>query len=183
MHDADYLPLFIIAIVVPVIWAIIVYNRFIKYQNMIEESWSGIDVTLKRRFNLIPNLIEAVKLYGKHESEVLESVTHQRVSSEAMVDRTEHESAISQSLQNLLAVAEAYPDLKANQNFLMLQHSLNEIEKEVQTARQQYNGAVRRKNTLVQSFPSNLIARLFNFRSTEYFSLELATQRELPKVS
>ncbi len=180
--DSDFIPLIIFAVIVPIFWSVATYNRFVKYKNMIEEAWSGIDIALKRRFNLIPNLIKTVKLYSQHETNTLEQVTTQRVGSEIIADRAVEESEISQNLQNVLAVAEAYPDLKASQNFLALQQGLNEVEKEIQIARNRFNTAVRRNNTLIQSFPSNFIARYFNFYTAEYFSLELATQRVMPEV-
>jgi len=158
------------------------YNRFIKYRNLIEECWSGIDVALKRRFNLIPNMVKAVKLYNEHEAEMLAKTTEARHGSEALAERSAEESAITQSLQGLIALAEAYPDLKSSHNFLALQTSLSEVEKEIQDARIEFNAAVRKNNTLVQSFPSNLIARMFDFHSAEYFSLELATQRSMPEI-
>ena len=158
------------------------YNRFIKYRNRIEETWSGIDIALKRRFNLIPSMVSAVKLYNAHEADMLSKTTEARHGTEALAERSAEESAITQSLQGLLALAEAYPDLKASQNFLALQSSLSEVEKEIQEARLVFNAAVRKNNTLVQSFPSNIIARLFNFRAAEYFSLELATQRSMPEI-
>ena len=159
-----------------------IYNRFIKYRNMIEESWSGIDIALKRRFNLIPNMINAVKLYSAHEAEILSQTTEARHGSEEIEERAAEESAITQSLQGLLAIAEAYPDLKASQNFLALQHSLIDVESEIMDARSVFNTSVRKNNTLVQSFPSNIIAKIFNFHSAQYFSLELSTQRSVPEV-
>ncbi len=179
----EYIPIILFVCLVAVIWLISTYNNFIKRRNMIEEQWSGIDVALRRRYNLIPNLIKAVKGYGKHESEVLQRTTEQRTANGSdITQRALTESEISRSLNSLLAVAEQYPDLKASQNFLGLQNSLNEIEREVQEARQRYNAAVRRFNTLVESFPSNIMARIFKFRTFKYFTLELATQRELPEV-
>ena len=182
MMDSEYLPFYIFGSIFFVIVSVSTYNRFIKYINMIEESWSGIDIALKRRFNLIPNMINTVKLYSAHEADTLIKTTEARHDSVKMEDRTVEESAITQSLQGLLAVAEAYPDLKASQNFLALQHSLSDVENEIQDARSVFNSAVRRNNTLVQSFPSNIIAKLFNFKTANYFSLELATQRSVPKV-
>jgi len=180
--DSEFFAFYIFGSIVFVVMTVSTYNRFIKYRNMIEESWSGIDIALKRRFNLIPNMINAVKLYSAHEAEVLTRTTEARHGSDAIADRTVEESAITQSLQGLIAVAEAYPDLKASQNFLSLQHSLSDVENEIQAARSVFNSSVRKNNTLVQSFPSNIIAKLFNFRSAEYFSLELATQRSVPEV-
>lgn len=178
----DYLVFVIIGVVFPLLWAIGSYNSFIKSINMIEESWSSIDVALKRRFNLIPNLINSVKGYSQHEAEVLQSVTDQRVNETNPNTRSKEESAISKSLSDLLAVAEAYPDLKASANFLELQRALNQVEEEIQKSRQFYNTKVRRLNTMVEQFPSNIIAKLFGFKRQDYFTLELATQRELPVV-
>jgi len=178
----DYLPFLVFGAVVAVILTVSTYNRFIKYINMIEEAWSTIDVALKRRYNLIPNLIETIKGYSRHEAGVLESVTGQRTAQESPAGRGRDESAISRSLSSVLAVAEAYPELKASHNFLELQKNLNQIEEDIQKARQAYNRSVRRLNTLVQQFPSNIIARIFRFKRREYFTLELATQRDLPDV-
>lgn len=169
-------------LIVTVGWFIQTYNRFVKYKNRIEESWSGIDVALKRRFNLIPNLIHTIKGYGEHETNVLMSIRDNRSGATAMPDRVEAESQISKSLQNVLALAEAYPDLKASANFLDLQNNLNEVEEDIQNARNQYNRSVSQFNTLVESFPAFLIARKFSFEKQHYFSLDLATQRELPEV-
>lgn len=158
------------------------YNKFIKYQNRIEEAWSTIDVALKRRFNLVPNLVSAIKGYGKHESDIFESKINNMKGENEVDSRLKNESKITHSLSNLLAVAEAYPDLKASVNFLELQKNLAEIEEDIQTARVRYNEIVARLNTLIQSFPSSLIAAKFGFEKKDYFSLDLATQRELPKV-
>lgn len=159
------------------------YNRFIKYRNYIEAKWSDIDVALKRRHNLIPSLLELVRGYSKHETSTLESVTNQRTYSAEYSPQTgEQESQISKSLGGLIAVAENYPDLKASHNYESLQNSLNEIEEEIQNARTSYNASVRKYNTHVESFPSNLMASIFSFSKYQYFNLELATQRELPKI-
>ena len=163
-------------------WFIGTYNKFIKYKNRIEEAWSGIDVALKRRFNLIPNLIRTIEAYSKHESDLLKRETRENPENADLPDRVEKESRISRSLRGTLAWAEAFPELKASKNFLALQSSLDEIEEDIQKARQMYNGYVARFNTLVESFPAMYIARKFNFLKREFFSLELATQRELPEV-
>jgi len=177
---------FVIALFVlltaPVLWIMVTYNKFIKYRNMIEENWSGIDVALKRRFNLIPNLVKATKGYSEHEDAVLTKVAMTRSATATIASREEEESRISKSLSGIIALAEAYPDLKASANFLALHHSLDEVEEEIQQARRRYNYSVRKFNTLVESFPSNFIARKFNFSRQNFFSLELATQRELPQV-
>ena len=163
-------------------WLIGTYNKFIKYKNRIEEAWSGIDVTLKRRFNLIPNLIRTIEGYGDYESNILMSIRDQRYSSNATSVRVEGESHISKSLQGVLALAEAYPDLKASSNFIDLQNNLNDIEEDIQKARNRYNSSVNKFNTLIESFPASLMAKKFRFEKHDYFSLDLATQRELPGI-
>ncbi len=172
----------IFCVVFPLIWIIATYNKFIKLKNLIEEKWSGIDVALKRRHNLIPNLIGATKGYGQHESGVLERTTKLRTEDESVSSRQEEESQVSRSLIGIMATAESYPDLKASDNFLLLQKSLDEIEQEIQESRNLYNFAIRKFNTLTESFPSSLIAKKFGFEKQKFFSLELATQRELPEV-
>ena len=175
------IPVFFV-LFVSVAWFITTYNRFIKYKNRIEEAWSGIDVALKRRFNLIPNLIRAIERYEEHETKIFQTKKDYLVRSAGMSNRVEEESEISKSLRGLLALAEAYPDLKASANFLELQNSLNEIEEDIQKARNRYNSNVGRFNTLVESFPAKFIAGKFGFEKQNYFALDLATQRELPEV-
>lgn len=164
-----------------IVWAVTIYNRFVKRKNVVQEAWSGIDVQLKRRSNLIPNLVEVVKGYAKHEAETLSKVTAQRTGN-SVAERGAHETEVSKAIQSLLAVAEAYPDLKANENFLDLQNNLDEIEGHIQSARRFYNGAVRDLNILVESFPSNLIANIFNFRAAQFFEIELDSERQVPQV-
>jgi len=180
MEPAIVLVIFVLF--VSVAWLIGTYNRFIKYKNRIEEAWSGIDVALKRRFNLIPNLIRAIERYEEHETIIFQTNNDYFASSTGISNRVEEESQISKSLRGLLALAEAYPDLKASANFLELQNSLNEIEEDIQKARNQYNSYVGRFNTIVESFPATFIARKFEFEKQNYFALDLATQRELPEV-
>jgi len=163
-------------------WLIGTYNKFIKYRNYIEEAWSSIDVALKRRYNLIPNLIAVIKGYSSHETELVDNKTNQLKGDGSVEDRLESESRITHSLSGLLAVAEAYPDLKASVNFLEMQKNLMEIEADIQDSRVRYNKFVARLNTLVESFPSSLIAMKFGFEKQDYFSLDLATQRDLPEV-
>lgn len=164
---------FVIALFVllaaPFLWVVVTYNKFIKHRNMIEENWSGIDVALKRRFNLIPNLVKATKGYSEHEDAVLTRVAMTRATAATLASREEEESQISRSLSGIIALAEAYPDLKASANFLALHHSLDEVEEEIQQARRRYNYSVRKFNTLVESFPSNFIARKFNFARQNFF--------------
>lgn len=173
-------------IVLVLLIGVVLYNRLVRFRNMVEEGWSGIDVQLKRRSNLVPNLIEAVKGYMGHERGVLKEVTELRAQSEAAVgpgQRGPVESRLGAALGGLFAVAENYPDLKASQNFIDLQRALADIEEQVQLARRYYNGAVRNLNIAVESFPSNLVATRFGFREAEFFELDDAAERAVPKVS
>ena len=180
MPDALIIALFVI--IIAIAWLIGTYNKFIKYKNLIHEAWSGIDIALKQRANLIPNLVRTVKGYSNYESKTLDSVTEQRTHSDNKDSRSSQENEISASLSGLLAVAESYPDLKANQTFIELQKNLTETEQQVLVARQRYNSAVRKYNTHVESFPSNIMARYFNFTQADYFQIGLATQRALPEL-
>lgn len=181
MNPEIFIPLLFVTVVLTA-WTIGAYNRFIKYGNRIEESLNAIDVALKRRANLIPNLVRIIEGYSAHEGKIFQEKTKQlgMISDPA---RIEQEQRISRNIGGLLAVAEAYPDLKASSNFLSLQNSLNEIEQDIQKARNRYNGYISRFNTLVGSFPASLLARKFDFEKQEYLALELATQREMPEVS
>jgi LemA protein len=179
------IPLFMLAgfvVVVSTAWYIHTYNRFVKYRNRIEEAWSRIDVALKRRFNLIPNLVQAVQGYEDHESRLLARANAETDPSADVAHRMEAESRISKSLSGLMALAEAYPDLKASRNFLSLQEQLNEIERDIQRARNRLNSAVNRYNTLIDSVPSKWIATKYHFQKEDYFTLALATERDLPAV-
>ncbi len=154
---------------------------------MSEEGWSGIDVQLKRRANLIPNLVETVKGYMGHERETLEKVTEMRAraageSSGGAAERSQAEGDLSKALVNLMAVAENYPDLKANEGFQNLQSELSDVEDEIQLARRYFNGTVRNLNVMVESFPSNLIANFFQFTKRDYFELENEADRATPSV-
>lgn len=163
-----------------------IYNRLVKNRNLVQEAWSGIDVQLQRRSDLIPNLVAAVKGYLGHERGVLERVTELRTQSRqagSVAEKARAEGLLGAALGNLLAVAENYPDLKASQNFLELQRALAEIEEQLQMARRYYNGAARNLNILIGSFPSNLVAQWFDFETAEYFEIEAAQGREVPKVS
>jgi len=166
--------------------AVTIYNKLVTNKNMVAEGWSGIDVQLKRRNDLIPNLIETVKGYMGHERGVLEQVTELRAKSlqaAGVGDKARAEGALGAALANLFAVAENYPDLKASQNFIELQKSLADIEDQIQLARRYYNGAARNFNILIQSFPSNLVANTFHFTPVEYFEIEEAAERAVPKVA
>ncbi len=155
------------------------YNRLVSARNAVKEAWSGIDVQLKKRHDLVPMLVNAVGAYAKHERGLLENVARLRTGSSP---DPQQEAELSHELKRLLAVAEAYPELKASSNFLSLQQQLVEVEEKLQLARRYYNGAVRVYNTLIESFPALLIAARFGFRPAQYFELPLATQAEAPEV-
>ncbi len=176
----DYLPFILFAVIAVSAWSITTYNRFVKFINMIEEGWSIIDVALKQRANLIPKLTATVSDYVEHESSTLTQVTSQRVESHDRQQRSQEETEVSRSLGQLLAVAENYPDLKASENFLHLQQNLSDLENKVADTRNTFNARVRKLNTLVQQFPSNLIAKQFGFKKEQYLNLELATERSVP---
>ncbi|MEQ8656588.1 MAG: LemA family protein [Hyphomicrobiales bacterium] len=169
-------------------YAIVIYNALVKSRQMVREGWSGISVQLQRRSDLIPNLLETVKGYMGHEKEVLENVTALRARAQAVGDdhpaeRAGVESLLGAALGKLIAVAEAYPDLKASTNFQEFQEALEETEDKLQLARRYYNGAVRGFNTQVEQFPSNLVANNFGFQQAEYFELEDPADRAAPQVS
>lgn len=171
-----------------VLYGVYLYNNLVKLRQMAAEGWSGIDVQLKRRADLIPNLLESVKGYMKHEKEVLEEVTRARTQAVAVqngtpAERAAAENVLSGALGRLMAVAESYPDLKASQNFMEFQRALEETENEISLSRRYYNGAARNLNIAVESFPSVLIANQFNFSKVEYFEIEEASDRAVPKVS
>jgi len=173
------------ACVVVLLWIVSIYNGLVKRRNRLREAWSGIDVQLKRRSNLIPNLVETVKGYATHEKELLAQLTAMRGQAAAggtAAERAVSEGMLSQLLGRLLAVAEAYPDLKASSNFSELQSELSAIEEQIQSARRYYNGTAREMNILVESFPSNLVAQMFRFEVAEFFEIEIATERDLPDV-
>jgi LemA protein len=162
-----------------------IYNSLVGLRNQVSDAWSQIDVQLKRRFDLIPNLLETVKGYMKHERETLESITQARAAAagaQTIGERAEAESGLTAALGRLFAVAESYPDLKANQNFLALQEELTSTENKISFARQFYNDSVLNYNNKTQMFPSNIIAGMFNFQDKEFFELKEPEQRETPKV-
>ena len=177
----------VLVVLAVILFSIIaIYNGLVQSRNLAQEGWSGIDVQLKRRADLIPNLIEAVKGYMGHEKGVLESVTASRaqdMQAATPADRAQAEGALSGALGKMMMVAENYPDLKASQNFQELQKSLSETEDQIQLSRRYYNGAARDLNIKVQSFPSNLVANMFGFRQMTFFELENAADRNAPKVS
>ena len=176
----------IVAIVVVVIaWAISIYNSLIKRRNYVEDAWSGIEVQLKKRHNLIPNLVKTVKGYAEHESRLLRDVTELRVpaTSETPGAAGPLEQAFSEKLGGIMVQVEAYPDLKADGNFQRLQDQLATVEGDIERARRYYNGSVRDLNTLIQSFPSNLIAQRFAFKEAEFFELDIEAARQAPQIN
>lgn len=169
------------------LYVVFIYNGLVKARQMKEEAWSGIDVQLKRRADLIPNLIETVKGYAAHEKTTFEEVIAMRNRAQAVPagdveGRAQAEGMLSQALGKLFALAEAYPDLKANTNFLELQRSLEAIEGELQMSRRYYNGAARDLNVKVESFPSNLVAGQFGFSKAPYFEIDNPADRAVPTV-
>ncbi|MFZ5426759.1 MAG: LemA family protein [Thermodesulfobacteriota bacterium] len=167
------------------VWAVAMYNSLVRNNNLVAEGFSGVDVQLTRRAELIPNLIETVKGYMTHERELLEAIAKlhaQSLSASDAGDRLKTEGLLGQALGKVLALAEAYPELKASTNFLELQKALSDIESELQLARRYYNGAVRNLNIAVESFPSNIIARTFGFAKAEFFEAEDEGKRQVPKV-
>ncbi len=166
-------------------YLIYVYNSLVSNKNLVAEGWSGIDVQLKRRADLIPNLVETVKGYATHEDKLFRDIAELRAKSIAGGSVNEQSAvgqAMSQALGRLFAIAEAYPELKADANFRDLQDKLSSIEDEIQLSRRYYNGAVRNLNTLIESFPSNIVANFFRFLKSEFFEIGDAAQREAPKV-
>ncbi len=164
----------------------LLYNNIVQARNRVQEAWSDIDVQLKRRYDLIPNLIETVKGYASHEKTVFENVTAARSmaqSAAGLVAKQAAEDKLSGAIRGIFAVAENYPDLKANQNFLQLQGDLTDTEDKIQAARRFYNGNVRDFNTKIQIFPTNLFASSFGFTRQEFFGIENDTERMTPKVS
>jgi LemA protein len=174
-----------ITIAVIVLWFVLAYNSFVRLKNQVENAWSQIDVQLKRRTDLIPNLINTVKGYAKHEKETFEQVTKARtamINAGGDVKKTaEAENMLTGALKSVFAVAEAYPELKANENFIQLQEELTGTENKVAASRQYYNDMVMEYNTKRESFPSNIIANIFNFREKELFEIE-ENEKAVPKV-
>ena len=177
--------IFFAIIILLALWIAGAYNGLVKLKNRAKEAWADIDVQLKRRYDLIPNLVEIVKGYAAHEKEVFEKVTEARsnaMKAETMKEKAQAENILSDTLKTLFAVSEAYPDLKASTNFLELQRELTDTEDKVQAARRFYNGNVRDLNIKIESFPANLVASSLGFQKMELFELEEAAEREAPKV-
>ena len=162
-------------VVLLVLYAVFAYNGLVRLRNRIDNAWSQIDVQLRRRYDLIPNLVETVKGYAAHERQTFESVTNARanaINAQGVAQQAQAENQITSALKSLFAVAEAYPDLKANQNFLALQEELTATEGRIAYARQFYNDEVLKLNTRIQSFPANLLANAFGFHPREYFEAD-----------
>lgn len=188
MGEYWWIPVVIVVaiVVIIVLWYISAYNNFIKMKNNIEEAFATIDVYLKKRFDLIPNIVETVKGYAKHESETLKGVIEARnmaMGAKTTEDKIKGDNMISDSLKSLFAVAEAYPDLKADTSYLNLQHELSQCEQDLVNARKFYNANVKMFNTKLLTFPTNLIARKFNFEKQPLFEITNAQERENVKVS
>ena len=166
--------------------AVFIYNSLIVKRNRVDEAWSDINVQLKRRYDLIPNLVDTVKGYAKHEKELFEKVTQARsaaMGAGTMAEKAQAENMLSQTLKSLFAVSENYPDLKASQNFLQLQDELSDTENKIQAARRFYNGNVLEFNNTIQQFPTNVFAGAFNFQKRDFFQLENEAEKQAPKAS
>ncbi|MFB3897723.1 MAG: LemA family protein [bacterium] len=176
-----------IIIFLPILFVVVTYNSLVRLSQMITESWSNVDTELRRRYDLIPNLVETVKGYAKHEREVFEQITQARAAAVANAgnpaSQAQDENKLIGVLKSLFAVVENYPELKANQNFLKLQQELVNTEDRIQAARRFYNGNVRDYNNRVQTFPSNLIASTFNYQTKDYFEIDSLEVRKPVTVS
>ena len=167
------------------LYGVAVYNKLVKFRTLVDEAWSGINVQLKKRHDLIPNLMETVRGYAAHEKETFESVTLARntaIQAQSVKTQEVAENQLSGALSRLLAVSERYPELKANQNFLQLQEQLGTIEGDIEKSRRYYNGAVRQKNIAIQTFPSNMIANMFGFEKSPFFELESEAEKAVPQI-
>jgi len=168
-----------------VLYGVSIYNKLVKLRTLVEEAWSGINVQLKKRHDLIPNLMETVKGYATHERETFDSVTKARASAMQATDVKSQEAAennLNAALIRLMAVAEQYPELKANQNFLQLQDQLSVIESDIEKSRRYYNGTVREKNIVIDTFPSNIVANMFKFEKSPFFELENESEKAVPQI-
>jgi len=181
----SYIYIILIIVVAIILWLAGTFNGFVRKRNRAKEAWSDIDVQLKRRYNLIPNLVNTVKGYATHEREVFEKVTEARtraMSATGVEDKSKAENALAGTLKTLFAVSENYPQLKASANFVELQKELTDTEDKVQASRRFYNSNVRDLNIKVESVPSNIVAKLFGIKKMELFELNEVSQRENPKV-
>ncbi len=177
--------IFVVIVAVVAIYAVQIYNALVRLRNRVKNAWSQIDVQLKRRHDLIPNLIETVKGYMTHERDTLENITKARsaaVDASSIADKSKAESELSGALGKFNLVVENYPDLKANQNFLALQEELTSTENKISFSRQAYNDQVLFYNNKIEMFPSNILAGMFNFIKEEFFEIEVEAERDVPKV-
>jgi LemA protein len=178
----------IIILVIIIILAIVfiaLYNNLVKLRQRVQNAWAQVDVQLKRRYDLIPNLVNTVKGYATHEQGTFEKITQARaaaISANTVADQAQAENALTESLKSLFAVAEAYPELKANTNFIQLQTELSDTENKIAYARQFYNDIVQKFNTAIQVFPANLFAGMMGFKISDYFAIEEAQEKNPPKV-
>lgn len=178
-------PIVFSLVLITVIYLIILYNGFVTKRNKVEEAFSGIDVVLKKRFDLIPNLVETVKAYLTHEKETLESIVklrNQALNANGADQKMQLDKKLGNAVGTIFVLAENYPDLKANTNFLSLQSELSEVETEIERSKRYYNGTVRDYNIAIESFPGNLVAKLFGFPKKNFLEMEDTSQRETPKI-
>jgi len=176
----------LVIVVVFVLFLIGIYNSLVRLRNQVDNSWSQIDVQLKRRHDLIPNLVETAKGYMKHERETFEAITtarSQAMGAKTVGEASKAEGTLGEALSKFMLVVENYPDLKANQNFLALQEELTSTENKISFARQSYNDQTMFFNNKIQMFPSNIVANMFNFGKRDFFEIEIAAEREVPKVN
>jgi LemA protein len=180
-----FLVVLLVVVVLVIFYFVGIYNALIRLRNQVKNAWSQIDVQLKRRHDLIPNLVETAKGYMQHERETLENITKARsqaMSAQGVGEKSKAEGLLSGAISRFLLVVENYPDLKANQNFLALQEELTSTENKIAFARQAYNDQVLFFNNKIQMFPSNIVAQMFNFQKEEFFEIEEEKEREAPKV-
>ncbi len=174
-------------VVLVILFGVVIYNKLVLLRNTVKSSWSDIDVQLKKRYDLVPNLVETVRGYAAHEKTTFEKVTEARstaMRASSPAEKAKAENMLADTLKSLFAIAEAYPELKANANFMQLQTQLKELEDNIEYARRYYNAVVRDFNVLIESFPSNIIASTFKFEKSEFFELEAPeVERKVPKVS
>ncbi len=175
----------LLLVVIVLFYGVSIYNKLVRLRTLVQEAWSGINVQLKKRHDLIPNLVETVKGYATHERETFDSVTQARAGAMKANDLKSQEAAennLNSALIRLLAVAEQYPELKANQNFIQLQDQLSLIESDIEKSRRYYNGTVRENNILIDTFPSNIVAGMFGFVKSIFFELENESEKIVPQV-
>jgi LemA protein len=177
--------IFLAILVVAALWAVSIFNGLVRRKNVVAEAWSGIEAQLKRRADLIPNLVATVQGYAAHERGTFDELTKLRAEAgtQDIAHRAQTEQAITSAIGKVMAVAEAYPDLKASANFQSLQKDLADIEDQIQMARRYYNGAVRDFNTTIEQFPSNIVANIGSFKPAQFFQIDNAADRDVPKVA